>query len=185
MIAQDLVELGQDDALGPLLRTLSKMKRDGLDQPREHGWGENALSVEDLLSKAHLPSEERWRAVELYKKLEELGLGEMRVGRRTRPTRFLFHYDPTQIGMMSTGAAQRAENIWGDEEDVFSSESDDESNAWIGKSSWRLHEIVEVLSEVSGLSASDIVVDLRINEARRLIASSQGLREEDVSIRVG
>ena len=54
-----------------------------------------------------------------------------------------------------------------------------------GKKNWKLSEILEILSQKSGIATPDLVIDLRIPEAKRMLALSQGIPEDNVDVRIG
>lgn len=58
-------------------------------------------------------------------------------------------------------------------------------NAFRGKRDWSLDDVLEALSQLSGLPTKELSIRLTIPEARKILAASQNIPPDDVMIRMG
>ena len=56
---------------------------------------------------------------------------------------------------------------------------------YAGKSSWTHVEILALLTEQTGLDENELTVSMTISEATKILADSQGISQENVSIKLG
>ncbi|MFO1203242.1 MAG: hypothetical protein U1E58_11465 [Tabrizicola sp.] len=60
-----------------------------------------------------------------------------------------------------------------------------DASGYRGQRVWTLDRILTLISEVASVDRKDVVIDLKIPEAKAILARSQGIPVDDVSVRLG
>jgi hypothetical protein len=138
-------------------------------------------STFEELMESSLFNAERSYVIEKAKEFQQFGFATYTKGSRGHPSRVEWLYPPRVIGKAILGdSAELDELIRSTGGSTLAGEA-----GYRGKKNWRLSEVLEVLSLKAGIPGYDLVIDLRIPEAKRMLALSQGIPEDNVDVRIG
>jgi hypothetical protein len=126
----------------------------------------------------------RQGVISCLKEFDEFGFGRFIKGAKGKKSRFEWHVLPSMIA--ETGlrendgqALEAAMAIEGAEK------NNRDKTTYTGKKSWTYSELIALLSAQTELPAEELRVIMTIPEARKVLAESQGIPQDDVSIRLG
>ena len=141
--------------------------------------------VEDLLERLEKLDPGAWDRQEVVvclKELDELGFGRFLKGAKGRKSRIEWFFPPKAIVKAARGDDQELRQLMADR--VPQRQPSAETSCE-GKRSWSMVELQDLLSRLSGTPIADLRVVLTIPEARKALADSQGISEDQVLIRLG
>lgn len=127
-------------------------------------------------------------AVSVMKWLDQRGYGHFFNGRRGHKSRIEWLCSRVYLGQAALGDDEvelepyDPDEVTGDDEEIAGNAPD---AIYKGKRRFSYQELLSALSYLSGADPDTLVIDLKIPEARRILARSQDLPEDSVTIRIG
>lgn len=157
------------------------------------GWGEfldvietcpqkKPTEVEELLEKLGPEEWSRQNVIECMKELDSFGFGRFYKGAKGKKTRIEWYFPPRIIAEAARGDDQELRRLMAD--GITQRPPADES-LLNGKDTWTLGEILGLLSNSTGVPVNNLRVVMTIPEARKVLADSQGISQEEVTVRLG
>lgn len=127
---------------------------------------------------------DRQSVVNCLKELDEFGCGRFIKGAKGKKSRIEWHVPPLMVAETALGesdgqaliAAMRAKGV---------GKAIGEKTTYTGKKSWTYSELIVLLSDQTELPTEELRIIMTISEARKVLAESQGISQDDVSIRLG
>jgi hypothetical protein len=130
-----------------------------------------------------------YKTVEVLKWLAEREYGRFINGRRGHKSRIEWLCSRVYLGQAALGDDEVELEPYYDGRDVADEEEEGAARTtdavYRGKRRFTYQELISALSYLSGADPDTIIVDLKIPEARRLLARAQDLPEDSVTIRIG
>ncbi len=163
-------EYGNDEEWRPFMVALAEAKN------------QTETIVDDLMET--LP-EEGWNRPALIEGLRDLAsigvLGKFKKGARGKQSRFVWAVPPRIVARAALGEADELSPL------LFEIEGPalPDASHYVGKDTWTYGEILDLLTMVTGVEQEAITFNLKLGEAKEILANSQGISIDEVSIMLG
>lgn len=169
-IVQKLVDAYTDETWMPFLDVIEAHDKN------------SCTSVEDVLSKLDSDEWDRQDVITCMKECDELGLGRFYKGAKGKKSRIQWYVAPSAIAKAARGDGQDLKELFTTK---YAHRQSSDTNEYRGKEAWNFSEVLGTLAQLTSLPASHLRVAMTIPEARKVLADSQGISEDDVMIRLG
>lgn len=124
--------------------------------------------------------------VEVLKWLDKRGFGRFINGRRGHKSRLEWLCSRVYLGQAALGddevELEPYDEVTAEDEEIAAKSP---NGVFKGKRRFSYPELLSALSDLSGVDPDMLVIDLKIPEARRILARAQDLSEDSVTIRIG
>lgn len=146
---------------------------------------DHETTVEEVLAElAQLDTKETWTrgdVVTCFKEFRKLGFATMTKGVKSKQTRLTWMFPPRAVAEAAMGNPDELQRLLSGTPITTALTL----NAFRGKRDWSLDDLLDALSQLSGLPAKELSIRLTIPEARKILAASQDISPDDVLIRMG
>lgn len=146
---------------------------------------DHETTVEEVLAElARLDTKETWTrgdVVTCFKEFRKLGFATMTKGVKSKKTRLTWMFPPRAVAEAALGNPEELQGLLSGTPIAPTLTLKEFS----GRRDWSLDDLLEALSQVSGLPVKELSIRLTIPEARRILAASQNISPDDVQIRMG
>lgn len=102
-------------------------------------------------------------------------------GSRGWQSRIKWNYPPRAIADLLLGKTDHVIQLIGSSSKGMNTKA----NEYLGKKTWSISEVVTLISNSTGVDRESVVIDIKIPEIKALLARSQGISVDDVSVRIG
>jgi len=172
---QDDYEIIGDDDWTPLLKVVRNYKRG------------QEITVDEVLEEVNKIDTEEWTRIQVVGCLKnfdtDFGFGKFTKGAQKYPSRLKWVIEPRIVAdaILEGETSALSEAL----ADLTRQKAARVSTVYAGKQNWGLEEIKSLLAAQSGLSVDDLEITMTMPEARTILANSQGIPLNDVSIKLG
>lgn len=145
---------------------------------------ETPAEVDEILNKLEKEYPDDWSrqdVVVCMKELEEFGFGKFIKGAKGKQSRIEWLVPPRAIYNAVMGQPEELEQLV---EALPAQGRDVTDPQFVGKAVWSLEDLQTLLTNLTGVHPQELKIFLTLPEARTILARSQGVAEEDVSIHV-
>lgn len=146
---------------------------------------DHETTVEEVLAElAKLDTKETWSrgdVVTCFKEFRALGFATMTKGVKSKKTRLTWMFPPQAVAEAAMGNPDELQRLLSGAPIT----TELTLNAFKGKRDWSLDDLLDALSQLSGLPGKELRLRLTIPEARTILAASQDISPDDVQIRMG
>lgn len=146
---------------------------------------DHETTVEEVLAElARLDTKETWTrgdVVTCFKEFRKLGFATMTKGVKSKKTRLTWMFPPRAVAEAALGNPEELQGLLSGTPIAPTLTLKEFSR----RRDWSLDDLLEALSQVSGLPVKELSIRLTIPEARRILAASQNISPDDVQIRMG
>lgn len=146
---------------------------------------DHETTVEEVLAElARRETKEAWArgdVVTCFKEFRKLGFATMTKGVKSKKTRLTWMFPPRAIAEAAMGNPDELQRLLSGTPiaPTFT------LSEFKGRRDWSLDDLMEALSQLSGLPVNELSIRLTIKEARKILAASQNISPDDVQIRMG
>lgn len=146
---------------------------------------DHETTVDEVLAELEaVGSKEAWTrsdVVTCFKEFRDLGLATITKGVKSKKTRLTWMFPPRAVADAAMGSPEELQRLLAGSPVAAAATLGE----FKGKQDWSLDDVIEAMSQITGLPTRELHIRLTIPEARRLLANSQGIPVEDVHIRMG
>ena len=119
--------------------------------------------------------------VACFKEFRDLGFATITKGVKSKKTRLTWMFSPKAVADAAMGNPTELQQLLAGTPVAAAATLGE----FKGKRQWSLDDVLEALSQVTGLTTKELHLRLTIPEARQILASGQGIPQDDVHIRMG
>lgn len=142
-------------------------------------------TVDEVLAKLQeMDTKEEWErgdVVNCFKEFRDLGFATITKGVKSKKTRLTWMFPPSAVADAAMGSPENLQLLLAGTPVAVAATLGE----FGGKRDWPLDDLLEALSQITGLPVRDLSIRLTIPEARKLLATGQDISPEDVHIRMG
>jgi hypothetical protein len=146
---------------------------------------DHETTVDEVLTElAKLDTKETWSrgdVVTCFKEFRDLGFATITKGVKSKKTRLTWMFPPRAVVEAAMGNPDELQRLLSGTPITTALTL----NAFRGKRDWSLDDLLDALSQLSGLPVKELSIRLTIPEARKILAASQNISPDDVLIRMG
>lgn len=146
---------------------------------------DHETTVDEVLTElAKLDTKEAWTrgdVVTCFKEFRDLGFATITKGVKSKKTRLTWMFPPRAVAEAAMGNPDELQRLLSGTPIAPTLML----NEFRGRRDWSLDDLLDALSQLSGLPVKELSIRLTIPEARRILAASQEISPDDVQIRMG